>query len=67
MQLYSFLILVQLWRFMQAGVRWDFRTRQQISGFLGMFKICLTNMRWTAMARIHGLPFNILILQTKNY
>lgn len=42
---------------MQAGVRWDFRTRQEISGFLGMFKIRLTSMGWTALDGIHGLPW----------
>lgn len=57
MQLYSILILVELWRFMQAGVRWDFGTRQENSGFLGMFKIRLTSTGWAALDRTHGLPW----------
>lgn len=57
MQLYSILILVELRRFMQAGVRWDFGTRQEISGFLGMFKIRLTSTGWAALDGIHGLPW----------
>lgn len=39
MQLYSILILAELWRFMQAGVGWDFGTPQEFFGFLGMFEI----------------------------
>lgn len=58
MQLYSILILVQWWRFMEAGVRWDFGTRQQISGFLEVFKISLPSMGHVAKNRT--LPLNVI-------
>lgn len=54
MQLYSILILAELWRFMQAGVGWDFGTPQEFFGFLGMFEI---RTGWAALDGIHGLPW----------
>lgn len=33
MQLYGILILAELWRFRQAGVRWDFRSLREFFGF----------------------------------
>lgn len=58
MQLYSILILAELWRFMQAGVRWDFGTiGQEFFGFLRMFKIRLTSTGWAALDGIHRFPW----------
>lgn len=54
MQLYSILILAEVWRFMQAAIRWDFGTLQEFFGFLGMFEI---RSGWAALDGIHGLPW----------
>lgn len=58
MQLYSILILAELWRFMQAGVTWDFcNTAGGSLVFLGTFQIRLTSTGWAALDGIHELPW----------
>lgn len=55
MPLYSILILAEVWRFMQAAIRWDFGTLQEFFGFSGE---CLRSAReGPPLDGIHGLPW----------